>query len=322
MVWSIGIDLGGTNIAFGLVDENRRIVDRESAKTQAPRSAESLVETMVTHVKILLDRQGLGEDKLEALGIGLPGVIDPSSGLLVNAVNLGLRQVDFVSLLQNRFPGLAVRAGNDGDAAAWGEYLAGEGGPWGSVLMLTLGTGVGGGLVYDGRIFRGGTGLGIEPGHLVVQSEGGLACTCGRSGCLEVYTSIRGLNRLLAEALEGTDPPVWARALDPGQPSRNVPLIVEAARAGDQLALGVLDRYTAFLASGLRSLIMLYRPHRILLGGGISHAGEVLLKPLHQALFERAAPDDILSPPPVRISRLGNDAGIIGAALLHLEGRI
>ena len=320
MSWSIGIDLGGTNIAVGLVDDSHRIADRETVKTKVPRPAESLAESMALCIDNLLARRKLKLSDLSAIGLGLPGLVDGETGLMIEAPNLYLDHIDFISLLKQHFPQTVIKTGNDGDCAAWGEYLAGEASSFESALLLTLGTGLGGGFVYKGKIFRGATGLGIEPGHSAIMAENGPLCTCGRRGCLEMFISIRGLNRLLQESLLEAGETPLRRLIRQDRPSENVKIFFDIVRTGDPAALRVLNRYAAYLAAGIRTLTVLYRPHIILLGGGISRAGDLLLEPLRN-LLEPEKPDDfILSLPPVLISRLGNDAGIIGAAMLHKEG--
>jgi len=310
MAWSVGIDLGGTNIAMGLVDDQYVIWDRMTEKTRAPRPAEEIVSNMARMIRTLLVRQQLSASDLRFIGIGLPGVVDSNTGVLLFAGNLELTHTDFPKLLAAHFPQVPILAGNDADCAIWGEYLAGEAKDYESALMLTLGTGIGGGLVMDHSIFRGGTGVGIEPGHIAIV-DGGHRCSCGQTGCLEAYASIRGLKRLAADALR-SDIPSSLRSLA----SFGTREIFEAVRRQDPLAQDILDRYVHYLALGILTFTVLYRPHVILLGGGISHAGEALLKPLRKAVLELTFAGHILPPPPVVISRLGNDAGMIGAAML------
>lgn len=320
MSWSVGIDLGGTNMAIGLVDDSCRIVDRESAKTRAPRPAESLADAMARHVSVLLERNSLRPSDLDTMGIGLPGLVDHRTGLLIEAPNLALEQIDFISLLGRHFPATRIKTGNDADCAVWGEHLAGGANAVESALLLTLGTGIGGGFVCGGRIFRGATGRGIEPGHTVVEAENGPLCSCGRQGCLEMFVSIRGLNRLIQEDLRGDPSSSLRHLVREDKPSGNVRAFFDRVRSQDPPALRVLNRYVSYLAAGIRTLTVLYRPHLILLGGGISRTGDLLLEPLRAVLDPDKAGDYLLSLPPVAVSQLGNDAGMVGAALLHREG--
>jgi len=320
MAYSIGIDLGGTNIVVGLVDESCAVVDRESAKTRAPRSAESLTDSIASCIEKLLARHHLPVKQLQAIGIGVPGVVHPETGELLHATNLFLKNVDFPGLIRARFPEVTVCIANDADCAVFGEYLAGAARNYKSALMLTLGTGVGGGFILENRIFRGATGFGIEPGHMAVETEGTVECSCGQRGCLEVYTTIRGLKRMTREALSGGRASVLRDRVDFAEPSFNARLLFEAAARGDVVANEVLDRFVHYLAIGIRNFVVLYRPHIILLGGGISHAGDVLLKPLRAKVARTTVSGDVLPPPPIECCRLGNDAGVIGAAMLHREG--
>lgn len=321
VMWSVGIDLGGTNIAVGLVNEHYEIVGRENAKTRAPRTADSLARTIAGCVNSLLNRHRVKAGDLSALGIGVPGVLDPRTNTLLFAGNLLLENVDLAGLLRSHFPPIPILIGNDADCAAYGEYLAGQAKSRDSALMLTLGTGVGGGFVYNRKIFRGGTGFGIEPGHLVVETEGGVRCTCGQTGCLEAYVSIRGLKRLVEEGLANDEPSIMRGRFHPERPSFNAKIVFDAVRRGDLVASRVVEQYVTYLAMGIRTLVVLYRPHIILLGGGISKAGDPLLIPLREAVSRTTMAGDIIPPPPIYISRLGNDAGIIGAAMLHTQER-
>lgn len=321
MAYSIGIDLGGTNIVVGIVDDSRKIVDRKRVKTRAPRSAESLVDTMADTIDTLLTRQELSVTDLLSIGIGVPGVVDPETGMLLHATNLFLKHVDFPALLRERFPDVPVFIANDADCAVFGEYLAGAAHNYKSVLMLTLGTGIGGGFVFENKIFRGATGFGIEPGHMAIETGDRIACSCGQWDCLEVYASIRGLKRMTCEALSGDDDTVLRDRVSFDGASFNARYIFEAASEGDVVATMILDRFVHYLAIGIRNLVVLYRPHMILLGGGISHAGDVLLEPLRARVAQTTVSGDVLPPPPIERSNLGNDAGVIGAAMLYSEGQ-
>ncbi len=321
MSYSIGIDLGGTNIVVGIVDDSCKIIDRERVKTRAPRSAESLVDTMADCIGSLLMRRGLSVTDLRSIGIGVPGVVDLETGLLLHATNLFLKRVDFPALLRERYPDVPVYIANDADCAVFGEYLAGAAHNYKSVLMLTLGTGVGGGFVFENKIFRGATGFGIEPGHMAVETGGHITCSCGQWDCLEVYASIRGLKRMTCEALVANDDSVLLDLVSADGSSFNARHIFAAASDGDKIAKEILDRFVHYLAIGIRNLVVLYRPHVILLGGGISHAGDVLLEPLRARVALTTVSGDVLPPPPIERSNLGNDAGVIGAAMLYSEGQ-
>ncbi len=320
MAWSVGIDLGGTNMAAGLVDDRYRIIERVEVKTRAPQPAASLASSMADCIHSLLKRQGLEGRDLSSIGLGLPGVVDPQKGILLFAPNLELEQVDFPSLLSDYFPETPVYVSNDADCAVFGEYLAGEAKTYDSTLFLTLGTGLGGGFIFDGKLYRGATGLGIEPGHMTLVAEGGLPCSCGQLGCFEVYVTSRGLRRLVLEELADGRPSPLGDLIQTPSPEFDARLFFEAVRQEDPAALRALDRYTSYLAMGIRTLVVLYRPHLILLGGGISQAGPLLLDPLRIAVKRTSFAGDSLPPPPIQLSRLGNEAGIIGAALLYREG--
>ncbi len=312
MDWSIGVDVGGTNIALGLVNQAYDIVARHDEKTRAPRSAESITVTIALAIRALLATSGLSTADLSSIGVGLPGIVDSNSGELLFATNLALSCVNFPTLLQRHFPNTAIMVSNDADCAVLGEYLAGEAKSYDSALLLTLGTGVGGAFIQHHKIFRGGDGLGIEPGHIVVETEYGVVCGCGQRGCLETYASINGLVRLAKEMLsEGGD-----SILRQSFPALNTMTIFNAVRGGDRVAIAIHERFIRYLASGIKTLIAVYRPHIILIGGGLSNAPDLLIEPLQSALKEGLFAGDILVAPPIRVASLKNDAGIIGASQL------
>ncbi|MCK9176125.1 MAG: ROK family protein [Clostridiales bacterium] len=315
---SIGIDLGGTNIAVGLVSDACDIVSRKDVKTMAPRSARSITKTIVSLIRSLLNENKLTSKDLSSIGIGLPGIVDTKSGELLFATNLKLSHVNFPELFHEYFPNLNVYVGNDADCAVLGEYLAGEAKNYASALLLTLGTGVGGGLVVDGKIFRGGDGLGIEPGHIVVETDRAVKCACGQWGCLETYASIQGLIRLTEEVLASEGDSVFLQSPYP----LNAIRIFEAVRAKDPIAEKIHARYIGYLAAGIKTLVALYRPHIILLGGGLSNASDLLIEPLEKAVRRDIFSGDILPVPSIRVASLRNDAGIIGAAKLYRESSL
>lgn len=319
MIWSVGIDLGGTNIGAALVKDCHEMVSRTFDKTMVPRSPQSLAGTMAACVQRLLDQEGLQVTDLAAIGIGLPGLVDPQEGKLVFASNLALQDVHFPSLMAPYFPGIPVQVNNDADCAALGEYLVGGANAYDSLLLLTLGTGLGGGFIDKGRIFRGGDGRGIEPGHMTLVAQDGWPCTCGQEGCFEAYVSIRGLKRLVSQLLDQGLPSILRDWFQEEEASFNVRRVFDAAGEGDLVAQEAVQQYIRYLALGIRSLVVLYRPQIILLGGGVSGAGDRLRLPLEEAVRQTTFAGDLLPPPPIRISRLGNDAGILGAALLHQQ---
>lgn len=316
MYW-IGIDLGGTNMVAGLVNADRKITDRVDVKTRAPRPVESLVHDMGEMVRSLLNRNGLRRGDIRALGVGVPCIADQENGHMEDANNLGYTDVPFLPLLETE-TGLPVFFGNDAKAAAWGEYLGGAY-TEDSMLMVTLGTGIGGGIILNRKLWGGFNYAAGEIGHMTLQMNG-LPCTCGRRGCFEAYGSASALIRQAQNAMkENRESLLWLLC---GGDLRNVEAktVFDAAAAGDSLSKALLDTYTTYLAEGISGLINILQPARVCIGGGVSRAGDALLLPLREKtkglLLSRNAPRNA----EITLARLGNDAGILGAALLGENG--
>lgn len=313
-MYRIGIDLGGTNIAAGLVDETPRIIDKLSVPTNAPRPMADIADDMAALVRALLERNGLGREDLACVGAGVPGTANRENGHLEDANNLGFDDEPFVSVLEERL-NLPVRFGNDANAAAWGEYRAG-GYPEDSFIMMTIGTGIGGGVILNGKLWDGVNGAAAEFGHMVVR-QGGAPCTCGRRGCFEAYASATALVRRARERMQADgDTLLWK--LCGGAPDRaEARTVFDGAAAGDGASIELLDAYTTDLAEGAANVINLFQPAVLCIGGGVSRAGEALLRPLREKTAKRIYSQNARRNTQIVLARLDNDAGIIGAALLE-----
>lgn len=315
MRYFIGIDLGGTNIAAGVVSEEGQLICKTSLPTGAGRPAEAIVADMARAVELCLADSGLEKGQIEALGVGVPGAIDNNTGTVLFTSNLDWRELPLTRMLQSKL-GLPVCLGNDADCAALGETLAGGAKEFDSALMITLGTGVGGGLVSHRKLFTGWSGVGIEPGHFTLVA-GGVKCGCGNRGCFEAYASATALIRQTREAMiTHPDCAIWKFADSVEQV--NAKTVFDAAATGDAIAQGVVDQYEEYLAAGIGGIVNLFRPHAVILGGGVSNQGENLLVPLREKLKKYCYASEFIAPPQVVKATLGNDAGIIGAALLSL----
>ena len=308
-----GIDIGGTKIAFGVVDEDRKLLANRSVPAGAGRPFEVIVKEMADMVKIVTADAGFGTDRIASVGIGVPSTVDPKTGRVVFANNLDWRDVDLTGEFRKHWD-IPVYMENDADCAALAEAMEGPAAGK-NVLVITIGTGFGGGFIMNGRIFKGGDNSGIEPGHSVLIFNGEL-CTCGLRGCVEAYASVTALIRQTRQMMEARrDSLMWQECggdlekVD-GRTSFN------AAKKGDAAANEVVKQYIEYAAAGIANLITLFRPQMVIIGGGISEEGDYLLKPLHEAAGSRIYAAGILSMPPLQKARLGNDAGIIGAALL------
>ncbi|MHC4984113.1 MAG: ROK family protein [Planctomycetota bacterium] len=309
--WCIGIDLGGTYIKFLAVGEDRRAGKPLQLPTPADGGAEAVAAQMVAGVREAMSASGVAAGDVLGVGIGSPGPLKISEGIVVATPNIpGMENAPLVKMVGD---GLGVRAvlENDANAAALGEYLYGAG-RGGSMVLLTLGTGVGSGIVLDGRILHGSHEMGAELGHLIMV-PGGEQCGCGQRGCLERYCSAAAVARLAARRLEEPDCRSSLRELVSRKGSLDARDINEARRAGDKLAAEIWDHCVYYLALGCVSICRIFDPDDIVLSGGMTKAGDDLMAPLMDH-FNRLHWS--IARPLTRISlaRLGNDAGAIGAA--------
>ncbi len=310
-MYNIGIDLGGTNIAMGLVDDALHLVYQVSEPTNLPKSPERLADDIhALAVRMLADR-GLTEADVGCAGIGIPGTVNQAEGTVEYANNFGFDNVPFVRLLQERFA-CRLLAANDAGAAAWGEYLAGCGQGVNSMVAMTLGTGVGGGIILNGRLWDGCNAAAGEMGHMVLHT-GGRPCTCGRKGCLEAYASATALVQRAAEAVADAPESLLARAPIDGR------AVFAAAKAGDETAARVLDEFLTDLAEGVTNIINILQPELLCIGGGLSGAGAQLLDPLRKKVAPMIYSRYSRRNTRLELASLGNAAGIIGAAGLDRQ---
>lgn len=315
MKYNIGIDLGGTNIKVGLVDENYNIVAKASCKTDLPRSAEKIADSIAETVWQALNEAHVTIDELNSIGIGTPGTANRDTGMVLYSCNLGFKNTDLRSLIGARL-GKDVYVENDANAAAFGEVLAGAGKGCRDVVVVTLGTGVGGGIIIDGRIYTGFNYCGAELGHTVIK-YGGRPCNCGRKGCFEAYSSATALINMTKEAMEADKTSkMWD--ICSGDISKvDGKTAFDGMRAGDKCACGVVDSYINYLGCGLTNIVNTFQPELLLIGGGICKEGENLTKPLEEFIARESYCVDPEKSTRLAIAQLGNDAGIIGAAFLY-----
>lgn len=315
MKYYLGIDLGGTNIAAGVTDEQGNIINKVSRKTKAnTMDFCRLVSHIADTAKEAVSIPELCTEMVSAVGMGTPSCINPSNGLLVNANNLGWKNVPLQIEMEKHF-NVPVYIQNDAACAALGETVKGAAAGYDSVLMVTLGTGVGGGIILNNRIFNGCDSMGAEIGHTKLVS-GGLLCTCGQKGCFEAYASAAALTEQARAAAKEFPESVMNEMCGNEFSEMNAQIPFEAAKAGDKTAAGVIERYIYYLASGLSSLTAVFRPQVIVIGGGISGQGNYLIEPLRKKLYELTFSAEQIGIPEVVCASLGNDAGIIGAAML------
>lgn len=308
MSLACGIDVGGTKIAGGIVDGVGTIVEElrvESPATDA-QAIEAAIEKLVTELRT--------RHEIEAVGIGAAGYIDKARSVVLFAPNLAWRDLDLKADLESRL-GLPVVVENDANAAAWGEFQFGAGHDVDDLLLITVGTGVGGGVVLDGALYRGAFGVGAEIGHMRVVPDG-ILCGCGNRGCFEMYASGNALVRE-ARAAARAGSLLAADLLDRsgGDPDAITgPLITEAARAGDVFALEQLEALGRWLGEGIASLTAVLDPAVVVVGGGVSSADDLLLDPARHAFAGQLTGRGHRPMLEIRKARLGNRAGLIGAA--------
>ena len=308
-MYRIGIDLGGTHIAVGIVDEAYRIVAEKRAPTVANNGAAALLDDIAACVRDALAIGGVSAADCAGAGIGVPGICDTRYGVVRYAHNIGWDNLPVSAELGRRL-GLPVFFANDADCAALGEVVAGAAKDAGSALLFTLGTGIGGGFVVDGRIWSGNHGLGGEFGHMCIQ-PGGAACSCGQRGCWEAYASATALIRQAEEAAQA-----HPESLLNEQRPLSGRKIFAAAQSGDSAAQAVTAQYAVYVGVGLVNYINVLFPEIVLLGGGISGAGEALLAPVRAFVKRNTHVQDAALLPEIRVAALGGDAGVIGAAAL------
>lgn len=304
----IGIDLGGINTAAALVSEEGEILKKRSVPT--PRTPEGVADVIAGHVRTLAEEQ---PELAPCIGIGAPGSLDTKRGVIQYWSNLAFRDVPLADMVQQRCGYPAVME-NDANCAALGEFVSGAGKGSQSLVVITLGTGIGGGAVLNGRLATGLNGGGLEVGHMVIQHRG-RPCTCGRRGCFETYCSATALIREARKAMAtDRDSLLWTLA---GEPEKlNGKLVFEAAAAGDETAGRVLEEFLDYLGTGVTNLINVFQPEVFCIGGGLAGAGEQIMAPVRQTVEREVyAGENDIRPRIVRAT-LGNDAGLIGAAML------
>lgn len=318
-MYRIGIDLGGTNIAAGIVEGDYKIISKSSLPTRSDQPAGVIVEDIASLCRALCDRAGLGLADVEYFGVATPGIANHASGVVEYANNLPFRRFPIASLLREKL-GLdaAVRIANDANAAAWGEAVAGAAKGTRNSVMITLGTGVGGGIIIDNRIYTGFNYAGAELGHMVIEHNG-VPCTCGRRGCWEAYSSATALIRMTREKLsecESLGRPTVMSDKAAGEGRITGRTACDAMRQGDLPAREVYDAYIGYLVCGLVNIVNIFQPEVISLGGGISGEGQPLIDDLLPGITAGVYGEGIVPRTDIRIAKLKNDAGIIGAAAL------
>ena len=308
----VGFDIGGTNIAVGAVDENHRIVARRDVRFPTGEPYADTVVLMADLVRELAAELNIDCNAFQSIGIAVPGSIDRSRTQLLHAYNLQYHNVPLRACVRTHFPNIPVFLANDADAAALAELHAGAFYGKQTAVLITLGTGIGGGLILGGRMFYGGMGNGVELGHMVLQ-QGGTLCTCGTRGCIETLCTAIWLQQQGRRAV--IDYPTAMLYTETGGDINRVTakLVIDCAKAGDAIARDIFTHYVDQLGSMVASCIHFIDPETIAIGGGVSHAGEFLLAPLRKNVQKKCYYDRCGE---IVAAQMGNDAGIVGAAML------
>ena len=312
-MYRIGVDLGGTNIAVGVVDENLKIIGRGKVKTRCPRPAAEIFDDIALAVEMAVKDAGISMDDVVSVGVGTPGSVNKSNGYIEFANNLDFNQVPAKDMLEERI-GKPVFLDNDANCAALGEAVAGVGNGVENFVAITLGTGVGSGIIVNGKIVVGVNYCAGEMGHMVICADG-IPCNCGRKGCWEQYSSATALISQTKEAMKkNPDSIMWQ--MTGGIDNVSGRTAFDAMRQGDKAAADVVDRYVYYLSIGICNVINALQPEIICIGGGVSHEGDYLLKPLLKYVEDQRYSIYSAKQTKIVAAQLGNDAGIFGAALL------
>ena len=315
VMYNIGIDLGGTNIAAGLVNENCEIIKKASIPTRPQRESEEIVKDMGALCCRLVEEADLSWEEVASVGIAAPGAVNPETGVISYSCNLPFVNYCITEALKRYCPAKKVYLENDANAAALGEAMGGaaKGAP--IAMMITLGTGVGGGVVFNGKIYSGFNFAGAELGHMVIEVDGP-PCSCGRRGCWEAYSSATGLIRMTKDKLSSCSDTVMWKFCE-GDPNRaSARHAFDAMRQGDKAGTEVVETYIKYLACGITNMINIFQPNVLCIGGGVCNEGDYLLKPLIEIVEREQYTRDQAIKTKICIAKLGNDAGIIGAASL------
>ena len=319
-MYRIGVDLGGTNIAAGLVDENYKIVKKLSVHTNIKDGLDVIADDISKLCFKLCEEAGVEMSSIDAIGVASPGVANHDDGIVEYSNNIPFRKYPICAKIREATGVESVHVENDANAAAWGEAIAGAAKGTKNSVMITLGTGVGGGIIIDGKVYSGFNYAGAELGHTVIEYNG-RPCSCGRRGCWERYSSATALISMTKETLEeykrcGVHTIMEDLAAEKGKVTGRT--AVDAMRQGDVAGKEVVDKYLGYLACGLANVINVFQPEVVSIGGGISNEGDALLEMLKPLVAPQRYGNGFVKMPELRIAQLANDAGIIGAAYLGI----
>lgn len=314
-MYYIGIDLGGTNIAVGIVDESFKIVKKGSTPTLVNRDPELIIADMGKLCLELLAETGIGLEEVVCAGIAAPGSVNPRTGIIEYANNLPFLRFPIADTLRKYLPVREVYLENDANAAALGEAVGGAAKGKRLSVMITLGTGVGGGVIIGGKIYSGFNYAGAELGHTVIEYNG-RQCSCGRKGCFEAYASATALVSMTKEKLAACKDTLMWEMCGNDLNKADARIAFAAMKKGDRAGKEVVDMYISYLACGITNMINIFQPEVLLIGGGVCNEKDYLLKPLTEIVNADQYTRNQAVKTEIKIASLGNDAGIVGAAAL------
>lgn len=315
-MYYLGIDLGGTNIVAGVVDEEGNIIVKASCKTNLPRSQDEICDDMAAVALKALESAGLTKNDINYIGIGAPGAVNGATGVIEFSNNFNFHNWKIGEMMNERL-GMEIYVENDANAAAYGEFMVGAAKDANDAIVITLGTGVGGGIIIDGQIYSGSNYAGAELGHMVIQ-HGGRQCSCGRKGCWEAYSSATGLINMTKEAIINpyNNNSILYKLIDGDTSKINGKTAFEAAAQGCEVGSTIIDEYISYLGTGIVNIINIFQPEILCIGGGVSKQGKALIDPLRKIVETERYTKHNDNQTQVCLCQLGNDAGIIGAAFL------
>ena len=315
-MYYLGIDLGGTNIVAGVVDEDGNVIVKASCKTNVPRPQEAICDDMAAVAMKALESAGLTKNDINYVGIGAPGAVNASTGVIEFTNNFQFHNWEISRMMQERLD-MEIYVENDANAAAYGEFVVGAAKDANDAVVITLGTGVGGGIIIDGMIYSGSNYAGAELGHIVIQ-HGGRQCTCGRKGCWEAYSSATGLINMTKEAIINpyNRNSILYQMIDGDTTKITGKTAFDAMEKGCEIGKAIVDAYISYLGCGIVNIINIFQPEILCIGGGVSNQGDNLLLPLKKIIEAERYTKHNDKQTQVCLCQLGNDAGIIGAAFL------
>ena len=314
----IGIDLGGTSVKFAILTREGEVQEKWSIKTNILDEGSHIVDDMIESINHRLRLLGLGAEDFIGIGMGSPGVVDREKGTVIGAYNLNWKTLQPVKEKIEKATGISFFIDNDANVAALGERWKGAGENQPDVVFMTLGTGVGGGIVAEGKLLHGVAGAAGELGHITVDFDQPILCTCGKKGCLETVASATGIVNLTRRyADEYAGDAELKKLIDNGE-DVNAKIVFDLAKAGDELALIVYRNFARYLGIACANIGSILNPSTIVIGGGVSAAGEFLLDGVRKVYEENSFPQ-VRTSTKLALATLGNDAGVIGAASLVLQ---